>query len=168
MPRTGHLGVVEIAFRQWTTDVCAGVVDGVKDSVDIEKGYLFVAHFDALRPTGSDLICLCYFDKFSHCFSPDFCLCRQCLRNEPQPLGLYPSQALETVFFCFLLSPFSKLAQEPAHGIIVLVHDTFFQWNDRVPFHVRKAACMSVVAGHSPRAAMSRSSPPCYGTFHKR
>src|SRR6266516_7799252 len=92
----------------------------MKSSVNIEERDLSVIEFNALRPTGSDLTRLRYFDKFSH--------------SHHLRIPNYTFQARARFHTCrwtLSLLP-SQLPQKPAHRIIILVNNAFFKWNNRV------------------------------------
>jgi hypothetical protein len=68
MPGTSHFRPVDFAFAQRSADVCATVIDSVKDAADIEEGYFFPAGFDQLGLAGRDFIGPGNFYKIGHFF----------------------------------------------------------------------------------------------------
>ena len=57
MPRTGDLGALNVAFRQRSATVRAGVADGIVSSLHIEEGYFLASIVNAAAwPGGTSLV----------------------------------------------------------------------------------------------------------------
>jgi hypothetical protein len=66
MPRTGDLGASNVAFRQRSATVRAGVADGIVSSLNIEEGYFLAFDCERSRLAGWHVLGLRYLEEFCH------------------------------------------------------------------------------------------------------
>lgn len=66
VPRTGDPGALNIAFRQWSATVRAGVADGIVSSLHVEEGYFLAFDCERSRLAGWHVLGLSYLEKFCH------------------------------------------------------------------------------------------------------
>ena len=66
MPGTCHLNAINLAFTQWTADMCTVVIDGVKRTGDVEERYFFTANVDQPGLAGRNFICFGNFYELWH------------------------------------------------------------------------------------------------------
>src|SRR6202022_3993060 len=66
VPRTGYLGALNVAFRQRSATVRAGVADGIVSSLHIEEGYFLAFDCERSRLAGYHVLVLSYLEKFCH------------------------------------------------------------------------------------------------------
>ena len=66
VPRTGDPGALNVAFRQRSATVRAGVADGIVSSLHIEEGYFLAFDCERSRLAGWHVLGLSYLEKFCH------------------------------------------------------------------------------------------------------
>jgi hypothetical protein len=66
VPRTGDPGALNVAFRQRSATVRAGVADGMVSSLHIEEGYFLAFDCERSRLAGWHVLGLSYLEKFCH------------------------------------------------------------------------------------------------------
>ena len=66
VPRTGDPGALNVAFRQRSATVRAGVADGIVSALHIEEGYFLAFDCERSRLAGWHVLGLSYFEKFWH------------------------------------------------------------------------------------------------------
>jgi hypothetical protein len=66
VPRTGDPGALNVAFRQRSATVGAGVADGMVSSLHIEEGYFLAFDCERSRLAGWHVLGLSYLEKFCH------------------------------------------------------------------------------------------------------
>jgi hypothetical protein len=66
VPRTGDPGALNVAFRQRSATVRAGVADGMVSSLHIEEGYFLALDCERSRLAGWHVLGLSYLEKFCH------------------------------------------------------------------------------------------------------
>ncbi len=64
VPRTGDHGALNVAFRQRSAKVRAGVADGMVSSLHIEEGYFLAFDCERSRLAGWHVLGLSYLEKF--------------------------------------------------------------------------------------------------------
>src|SRR5258707_3960364 len=66
VPRTGDPGALNVAFRQRSATVRAGVADGIVSSLHIKEGYFLAFDCERSRLAGWHVLGLSYLEKFCH------------------------------------------------------------------------------------------------------
>jgi len=66
VPRTSDPGALNVAFRQRSATVRAGVADGIVSSLHIEEGYFLAFDCERSRLAGWHVLGLSYLEKFCH------------------------------------------------------------------------------------------------------
>ena len=64
MPRTGDPGALNVAFRQRSATVRAGVADGIVSSLHIKEGYFLAFDCERSRLAGWHVLGLSYLEEF--------------------------------------------------------------------------------------------------------